>query len=699
MTDFVEVRTEAGGSPSFGPPREGEGGEHRIFKSSAGSEVTWYLAASEGNAVRELEELARAFVGASYATVRRLSTEEAAMPTDLSMGEVVVVAPMEGRESVVQKRLLTISSLLSSRPARESRVARALRHVLADLRVAMAARDRQGAEDLLSELETRNDITRTNLAFLRIQMLARLGAFEEVLSHPDLTRIAGSRRPRDVTQALLEAVAASFEDSLSSDNREDWAAAGTHARRLLGPVAETVIPPRSVAEAKVFLAAELAGAEPELDRVRDAIDYLSQHGEAVQDLLRDVDSATEESPAAISEEVLPDVLRFMNRRQFGQALLTLQDAEPGVDLAWAAYNIHAELGTDASQRVFQRLAGPIREELARDVAHVPLLDALEELSGGGRLVEDPDSWGEWLARAQAGATEHELVAMAERGAGGWPVDAATASALASFISQDASLTLRPIYGSILERHEDVLTTSAGTELLLEVIELVATVGPTSEEYGVLPGWFEEVVAARNDEATLGRLTDVVEIVMSDHPSPVTVAAVADLIGALAHHPTHRGSVLQLAESAATWMRKYTDVADDAARLALAQALRELGAPREEGDPFWSPTASSVLERLRGKHLGIYTLMTSVAARIKRTLEDWVGDGDVEVNGDAVATERLTALAQDTDVMFVVTGAAKHPATDAIKAARGNLPLVQIHRKGFTALYEAVRTWAAGVVED
>lgn len=689
-------------------PANAEEDDHPMFmKEVTPTAVTWALRGRDRNHARELEDLATAFVGPSYGTVRR--------PVDVSQGpgaHSVTVRASHGSESIVEARLLRLAGLLRDRPRQRGVTARTLSQALSDLRVAMADQDRWGAEELLAELASRNDISRSNLAFLRLQMLNRIGAHEEVLGHPDLSRIVGSPRPRDVTQALLESAAAVFLGTLEAGSSwEEWARGGTLVRRILGPVASTVIPARSAAEARALVSAEVAVLEPDLARIAGPLKYLQEAAEpgpplpevpterpSKRVLTESPDEGLAEAVETTPADVISEVLGLVNRRRFGDALEVLSGAEPQPELAWSAYNIHRQLGTDASHRAFVQMARPLRSALAAEPENAEILQALVEIGDGRDVVEDPSSWSEWLERAQVGATSQDLISMLERGAAGWEATTDTAAALAAFIANDYELRLRPSYGVVLEHHEDVLGTPSGLALLLETVEMVATAGPTSQELATLPGWVESLVIAGPDSNAVARLIDVVEALMVERPAPVFVNCVADVIGTMSHHALPGIDPLEVAEKAAQWTRQYGEVADISARLALAQALAELGTPRDAGDPFWYPLSEEdALARLRGKRIGIYTLMASVASRIKKALESWVADGDVEVNGDAVATAQLISLAKNADMMFVVTGAAKHAATDAIKDARGARPIIQVHRKGFTSLYEAIRRWAKDIV--
>ena len=78
-------------------------------------------------------------------------------------------------------------------------------------------------------------------------------------------------------------------------------------------------------------------------------------------------------------------------------------------------------------------------------------------------------------------------------------------------------------------------------------------------------------------------------------------------------------------------------------------------------------------------------MGSVASRIRAELEPHIGSGSVTTNDDHVSTDSLRKLASNSDVMVLVTGAAKHTASQEIERLCPDAKLVRIASKGFSSL--------------
>lgn len=99
-------------------------------------------------------------------------------------------------------------------------------------------------------------------------------------------------------------------------------------------------------------------------------------------------------------------------------------------------------------------------------------------------------------------------------------------------------------------------------------------------------------------------------------------------------------------------------------------------------------------KTRGKTLAIYTLVERAAEQARDMLATLTPTTRVELCADHVASPRLVALARNADVFVMVTGAAKHVATDAIKRERPKaMPLLMPFGKGASSLLEVIDRWA------
>ena len=116
-----------------------------------------------------------------------------------------------------------------------------------------------------------------------------------------------------------------------------------------------------------------------------------------------------------------------------------------------------------------------------------------------------------------------------------------------------------------------------------------------------------------------------------------------------------------------------------------------GAPETEAVARRSTTLS---ERLAGKTVAIYSLSERAADRAAQILAAIAPGARIELLADHVASPRLTALAKNSDLFVMVTAAAKHGATDAIRRARpSDKALLMPAGKGASSILEAIEQWA------
>jgi hypothetical protein len=104
--------------------------------------------------------------------------------------------------------------------------------------------------------------------------------------------------------------------------------------------------------------------------------------------------------------------------------------------------------------------------------------------------------------------------------------------------------------------------------------------------------------------------------------------------------------------------------------------------------------ATLAAKLGGKTLAIYTLVERAAEQARNMLTDLTPTTRIELCADHVASPRLINLARNADVFVMVTGAAKHAATDAIKRERPrDKPLLMPFGKGASSILETIDRWA------
>ena len=94
--------------------------------------------------------------------------------------------------------------------------------------------------------------------------------------------------------------------------------------------------------------------------------------------------------------------------------------------------------------------------------------------------------------------------------------------------------------------------------------------------------------------------------------------------------------------------------------------------------------------LNGKSVGLYTLMDSVGNRIRSLLRHFCPGCEVLVNSEKVGGSQLKNLAEGADVFIMVTGCAKHAATEFIEKHRNpQKPLLRPSGRGSSSVLTAL----------
>jgi CelD/BcsL family acetyltransferase involved in cellulose biosynthesis len=97
-------------------------------------------------------------------------------------------------------------------------------------------------------------------------------------------------------------------------------------------------------------------------------------------------------------------------------------------------------------------------------------------------------------------------------------------------------------------------------------------------------------------------------------------------------------------------------------------------------------------RMRGKTIAIYSLVENASRQAKAALQAIDGDINVQCNADQGGSSQLRTLATSSDLFVIAWAAAKHAATDFIRAHRSGRPIVYAEGKGVSSLLRAVEDY-------
>jgi hypothetical protein len=535
--------------------------------------------------------------------------------------------------------------------------------------LTIQAGDRQGAEAALLELERGRAVDALNLHFLRVRWHQSFLQWDELRAERWFANAAHARRPHEVTNQLIRAL---LEVDLGGLARPaDPGALLERFRATVTPEAgnlfEVLTPERSPAASTMYLLDALERGDRErIDRLR-ALDRggWSVHERARFDELLEISPADggagEPAPPLDLEAELDRYLKSDDSisEQQQTVLTALQMSDEPLTVA-------VLLGALA-----------MTPSIPAVTPSVPVLNE-PRAQKEAEEAPPPADWFEWFALPPdvsfRASRDH-----AERIAGTKSVDdqlpnqdrrdrfinsfqelvtadpqrASTALPhIASWLQGDPewpSIDLATVYEEMVMAF--LISDTRSVEALnsmLTVLDGWLAVGPERAQYADLVGALQGELEAFVSEHALDVLIDLAELLVI-HPCADVNARVglwSDLVRRLG------GLQSRMSASQVVVLNSLGDA---------------IGAPVEFAHPSDSEATPEVSYGDWSGVIGLYTLRDDVASRVKLTLAKVLPSADVQHNNDFVATAGLRGLVGRADMMAVDASAAKHSATQAIKA--------------------------------
>jgi hypothetical protein len=685
--------------------------------------LQWYAMAFSDRQARSLRDDLLAFVGPSYSDfsgqLAQLDPDDRVERAvlDLTHGRAYrfkVPPPTEMEDA--RRSLDLMRTTWKRRPARSQAQERPLGRILRDFNMALEAGQEDASAALLEQLTATGRMTASNVAFLKIQRLAALGRWHDLLTQPETETVLSLRRPTAVTEALVQAV---YRVELLRFEADSHAAqAVEHFRTSVVPRYSALFKAKSSmrsAEAmKLFMMLAVSSSPPRLD-LRQELLKSPTIGVEDREYLALLAGQQAVSPPAREADPLTRASTAIAGGDFDGAyrLLLWLHPEPDVVmmLLHCAYELDSLDATRQAIAAMSALEPTQRTAILEQRAYRSWWEALnrttaKEPPAGVRLP--PADWLEWLERlntegpfsgaveiAAAGAHEWQLVdladdpkcvadfaaaLLADREPESQAVLRNAAPHLVAFLRQadDPVATLRAVYQSaILLIASD---NGIGGADLIVLLDLVADL----LAMGVSPAEYEEVV---------GYLHDTWAVTAS----PRYVDWCLDALDCLAQYPARSDAVRRrfvegVVGSLVPWLRRLEDYQVELLRLLgeelgvgdlvgpILIALDARGPGGEEGSPL------VLAARLAGRKVGIYTLTEAVGRRVRNVLKSNAAGVQVMLNHDKVGSDRLRHLAKDVDILLVAVRSAKHAATDFIDANRPeNKPTLICPGKGSASM--------------
>lgn len=668
----------------------------------------WYGAAPDERGRREMIEHLNAWIGPTYSDLAsqrgRLDLTDA---FDLRLDQSArgrwlrfEVLPRTGSGSgdaklAVRAALRRLSTLYDERPPSEFAGLRAPAAVLDDMGHALAAADGDLAEALLAEIAESGDLDASNIAYLRLRVRASLSRWAEVLSDEALEDVLCMRRPPGVSRAVQRAV---YEVHLTALDVTEQDQALLHEVDALllryGPLLASAPPAASRAEAVLqFAAALVRDGESKggilqrlLDRAEVIAPGLSRRLERMRDGLR--------PPVArvVVREPLEEASTHYAQGDAVGALEAALRSGSSVPAARLACLAAADIGTVEAARAALSALTPEAREAIRSSGAVGshLLGVLDGLTAEGA----PLSWEDWLTRLTSVADRADAVGWAHEHGEHWSaLPPERLNDLLARASDEMLQVLGEVAGLFLAAHVDALTGERRALVAERLLAALATGGKTSA--AVRAQVLQLIDVLLEAEASAELVVSALEwlgVLREAMASAATVDWQVDLLQSLSYHPVPAPAAPQRQEfffGALSDLRRHRLGLDRLSLVAVAAACESLGIELPDDIAHLAVDEGAEtdggLACVAGQRVLIYSLMESAARRAAETLRRLVPTVDVVTRADHVGGDALRDACVNSDVVVVVTAAAKHAATDFISRARGGGPLIFVNSKGASAI--------------
>jgi hypothetical protein len=692
-------------------------------------EVVWYgLARTERGRGKLGDELS-AFVGPSYSDFA--GNLQQLDPRDPNEGSLLAEfgSPVFRFQSVspqgiegMRRAMRLYCGLVARRPPLVRPPNQPLGIIRGDFDRALLAGDEVSARRLYEDLLSTGLLNGENQLYLGIRMRAGLGLWQQIAGDAQMLRNLVDLQfpPRvlaDVTEALYHTHLEQHESRGDAKNAvEAFRAAGVgRLGRLFGSRRGLTRP--AVVKAFLFHAA-LEPAFP-MGRFEELIELLGH--QANEPFLVSLSEIVEPQLTHDSHDEVPSVLadNAFDEMDYERAL-ELYSAMPVTPANLSRLAVCAKMLADPSAvaRVkevmatitpafTERLSAKVRQLLAEILTDEEHFEPSVTAEGSVHLGIDaaPPLLGGWLEWARWVASGVP-VAMVERAlaeqAIRWDVeeyvqDPVAADELSDLLGNIATMPMAntgilfpELFRAFLAEHEHpspalksvytILLTmivlaeavsEGDLELGTQLVEALVSIGLSDSDYRTLTKDLLELMDRQSAVSTLPWALDIAEI-LAVYPSPDPEARLRVAV-----------AVLQSARSYGHRL--------DSGHIHLLRALcRDYDTAFPEDLAEMPAAATQQVDRLSGRHVGIYTLTDQAGSRVAALLTELFPSVRVDVNNDHVCTPRLAALAKNADVFVFASRSSKHQAYYCVKSHRGSdRPLLHPLGKGSASILRAV----------
>ncbi len=579
----------------------------------------------------------------------------------------VIVTPLlvhDAREEQMVAAAERLVNVLAGQPAQVPIGRSSVSALLRDFRLALADGDSESATDQLQQLQEHPQLSRMNRQFLEVELLARLGRWEELRRREWFVSLLQQRRPASITEYMLEAV---WHINFEQEGVHGWAEASV-AFALLPDAIRTapdgIEPSRKQSRRLAALRASEQGSVLSLEALIAADVSLEHWMKAettavVPEAGHGVASAEGTAADLLNSGRIADLIDLVEKSKGRSA-----------DLSFAVRGVaEHEIAAFAPQVVVW-----LDQASPKDLPDSPGFRRLVAIVRS--LAEDRcDGWSEWFRRvaskdhwpaaAEVARNSLEKWGLADledrhaREEAAENLEAAIEGPNAQSVDQVLDL-LCSIVAGLVERH--------GADALVGAVSMaLVNRTPSAKTVGALAQLVEVVLEHSPTESAYGDLADACSQEQVVRPR-AHIASLLDLLDAFVagvRIEPHFGSFVGAAQNALIAHRSNGRLDGEERRLA-AELLAEAGRPTDslESDEV-ETTVDDPWAALGGKTVFLYTLFNGLGARFKDRLKQRCPSVQVTYSQEKHASERLRQLAAGADFVVVHTRHASHAATVGI----------------------------------
>jgi hypothetical protein len=552
------------------------------------------------------------------------------------------------------------------------------------MRLALAQDDLDIAEDRFKQLERVGVLSRENMRFLRVEVLARSRRWRELTDLPYFTELENVRRPRLVSEFMLEALWRALIEPGAPPLTQlrDLDIQAVH-RPLLGSVD---VPRLAGALRLTYLSAHEDGDERRMGRMLESVS-----GSARQSLV-DLTWTVPEPTTTLDDPAL-EAHRLLGLSQYAAVVQLFLDrqlpelADPAVEAVLELNEpSHAAQVLEAVRTMLGTSLQPSRR-LNRD-----LLD-LERLVSG--LCTD---WSQWINRVASTERWGEAARVARDNASEWPPLPATeseAQALGDLLLVAAdgpnADQLRAALDLVCGLAQEAISEPGQRPFLDQVLLLLSDQDNVSEPVrNAFNDLVWRILMSAPDAEAYTTLIGTASNMWARIASPNSVEWLLELLDAIASSPIpYHGVVDNLAAEVPARSAHFVSRLSKAEVASLRSLLSQIGFAPWPEMPETEVGVTDVWARLNSKTVGLYSLVDAAGPRLRERLDQLCTVRSIDHNRDTVATPGLRRLARSANYLIVDTWHAAHAATACIDEERPRSRQILPRRGGTPALLSAL----------